>query len=216
MIRRFKWVLSALLACMCVIMLGGCSVPGITKEKGLFDQIQDSLKDLKTYEAKAIVRYISNNGSNAYTTLQQCKNTGEYRVEVLEPEAVAGNVTIFDGKIICQYNKNINGKIAVGTTESAERSEIFLTTFIYNYFNQKEVAITVSSMKNDDSLTVLEATVPGQHPYLVTEKLFIDNETLKPMELVIYDDSGNERIVVTYKGIEYNVELDEKLFKTEQ
>jgi outer membrane lipoprotein-sorting protein len=65
---------------------------------------------------------------------------------------------------------------------------------------------------DEGQCTVLEAIIPGSHPYLSSEKLWVDNKTSKPVKLVIYDPDGAERIIVTYGAFEYNVELDDSLF----
>jgi outer membrane lipoprotein-sorting protein len=40
----------------------------------------------------------------------------------------------------------------------------------------------------------------------------MDNETLKPVKMVVYDPDGAERIIVTFNVFEYNVALDDSLF----
>lgn len=211
----FKRVLPAVIAL--VLLFCGCGAQsGTDDETSLYNKIQNTLKTLETYEATASVRYISNNNVHDYKVKQQSKSTGEYRVEVLEPENAAGNITTFDGSVICQYNSKVSGKIAVGTTESSERSEIFLTSFIKNYFSADETAQTVADMEDNDAITILEAKVPGDNQYLATERLLMNNETLKPKELVIYDDEGNERIVVVFQEIEYNISLDQALFTAKE
>jgi len=199
------------LAALFVVMtlLSGCAA----KQKSLYERITATLKEMENYEAEAYVRYISNNKTNTYLTNQKALASGEYRIEVTAPEAVAGNTTIFDGKIISQYNKNVNGKISVGTTESMERLEILLTSFVKNYFESNEVSVVISaaSIQGNDE-TVLEAKIPGDNKYLASEKLWINNETLKPVELKIYDEDGNERVTVVYNTFEYNTKLDKSAF----
>jgi outer membrane lipoprotein-sorting protein len=147
-----------------------------------------------------------------YDTLQKCKITGEYRIEVTGPDKVAGNITLSDGKTIYQFNSRIQGKIAVATKESQERSEIFLTSFIKNYIKSQDTSVAAAKIEGDPC-TVLEATVPGDHPYLATEKLWVDNTTYAPIKLIIYDPQGSERIIITYKTFSYNVQLDDADFK---
>jgi len=191
-----------------VMLLSAC---GTGVNESAYEKIQSQLMQMETYEAVAAVTFISNKNAHEYETLQQCKITGEYRIEVTGPEKVAGNVTIFDGKVIYQFNGRTEGKMSVGTAEAPERSELFLTSFVKNYVKSQEVSVSAANM--DDSVcTVLEAVIPGEHPYLRTEKLWVDNKTLKPVKLVIYDPDGGERILVTYRSFEYNKVLDDKIF----
>ena len=75
----------------------------------------------------------------------------------------------------------------------------------------QESSVTVANME-EGQFTVLEATIPGNHPYLATQKLWVNNETLLPAKMVIYDPAGTERVIVTYHNFEYNIELDNALF----
>lgn len=182
-----------------------------TKEQNAYQKIQTTLLNTTSYQCDATVEYKSNKSSSTYGTRQQSRISGEYRVEVTSPENVAGNVTLSDGKTICQFNPKIAGRIAIGTKESQERTEILLTTFIKNYLKSQEVSISVANL-GQGQCTVLEAVIPGDHPYLSSEKLWVDNETFKPVKLVVYDPDGGERIIVTYQDFQYNVPLDDNLF----
>ena len=199
-----------------VVFMSGCSMlkskDSGTADANAYEKIQKQLMGMKSYQSEATVKYISNKNTNEYETLQQCKITGEYRIEVTGPESAKGNITLSDGETICQFNPNVSGKIAVGSKDSPERSEIFLTSFVKNYLNSKEVSLEVSNF-GEGRVTILEASVPGAHPYLSSEKLWVDNESYKPVQLIIYDPDGAERLVVTYKNFEYNPKLDDDLFK---
>jgi len=206
---------TALIFTLLAAMLTGCGLlPGkaeVKVEPNVYSKIQKALTEMQSYRSSATVEYISNKGRNAYDVLQSCRATGEYRVDVVGPENVAGNVTISDGVTIYQFNHKIAGKVSVGIKENQERSEIFVTSFIRNYLSSQEVSVSVGNF-GEGKCTVLEAIVPGEHPYLSSEKLWVDNETLKPVKLCIYDPDGSERIMVTFNTFDYNVEFDDKLF----
>lgn len=195
-------------------MISGCK-KNATDDKvdaSAYEKIQKQLTNMTSYESKATVKYISNKNTNEYETLQQCKTSGEYRIEVTGPEKVAGNITMYDGSTIYQQNKKISGKIAVSTKETQERSEILFTSFLKNYTQSNEIAVMAATI-DEGKCTVLEATIPGEHPFLAKEKLWIDNKTLNPVQLSIYDQDGSERISVTYNTFAYNVDLEGELFK---
>ena len=211
--RARKWGVIAIMLAAVLLTHTGCVGGRASKEneQTAYEKVQRTLVELKSYRARATVEYKANKGSNVYETLQHCRATGEYRVEVTGPEKVAGSVTCSDGTHIYQYSTRVNGRVSLLVKETQERSEIFLTSFIRNYLKSQEVSISVANMEAGQC-TVLEAAIPGGHPYLATEKLWVDNETLKPVKLVICDPDGAERIVVTYSAVEYNVELDDSLF----
>lgn len=194
-----------------VLLFTGCGTSKTAKDEAAYDKIQKRLINLESYAATGTVTYISNKNTHTYEVSQFCKMTGEYRVEVTGPEKVKGNITVCDGKTIAQFNSRITGKLIVGTQDTSERYEIFLTSFVKNYVKSQEVSVSVANM-DENVCTVLEAKIPGGHPYLASEKLWVDNTTLDPVKLVIYDPDGGERVVVNFIIFEYNKELDDKLF----
>ena len=203
--------LLALLILFTACTADGLRRPADSQEISAFEQVQRMLIELQDFRAIATVEYHSNKGTNTYETVQQARITGEYRVEVTGPPHVAGSTTASDGRQIVQFNSRVEGRVSVMQQESPERSEIFLTSFIRNYLQSAEVSVSVSDM-DEGIRTVLEATVPGSHPYLATQRLWVDNDTLLPVKLIIFDPDGAERVVVTYHVFEYNVDLDDALF----
>lgn len=195
----------------CALMLSGCGRK-TELDQNAYEKIQNALLTMQSFEADAEITYISNKNTHTYQTRQQARMTGEYRIEVTGPEKVSGNITMFDGSTIYQFNTRVSGKISVTQSDVSERLELFVTSFIKNYVKSQEQSISVANM-GDSLCTVLEAVIPGEHPYLRTEKLWVSNKTYKPVKLVIYDPDGVERIVVSYEKFEYNVIFDDKLFK---
>ncbi len=206
-----RWRISFIVFLVISIGLAGCSA---TKHKSTMEQIQAQLNKIENYRCMASVIFISNKGRNEYLTKQYYKKTGEYRLEMLEPDTIKGIVTIFDGKTVMQMNPRVEGKMIYPVEGSKDRDEIFLGAFLKNYMQSEEVSIAVVHTDEGKS-TVLEAVIPGNHPYLSTEKLWLDNKTLKPTQLVIYDSQGNERMIVKYKEFEYNIALDDAVFRVE-
>ena len=206
---KCKGILVVLLTASTLVACQPEPVP--VPEPTLQEKIHESLVNLQTYRAKATVEYIPNRGSNIYETIQHGRITGEYRIEVTGPENVAGNITSFDGQHIYQFSSRVNGRVTILARETKERSEIFLTSFIRNWSTSAETSVSVANM-DEGQYTVLEAVIPGDHPYLSTQKLWISNETLLPAKMIIFDPDGSERVIVTYHSFEYNIELDNRLF----
>ncbi len=192
-----------------VLLFVGC---GNSEEVSTMEKIQNQLKNMESYECTGTLTRISNKGQNVYDIKQYYKSTGEYRLELLSPDDVAGNYTVFDGTSIFQHNPRVQGKYIKNVPQSQMRNELFLGSFAKNYFQSEDVSIETASMETGTT-TVLEAVIPGENKYTATEKLWINDETIKPVKLVIYDVEGNERYIVEYKDFEYNCDIDDSLFK---
>jgi len=205
-------VLLTLLICLSTLFTSCKETEIIPPLPSTYEKIQTKLSELQTYRAEATVRYISNKGENEYTIIKYVRRTGEYRIEVIAPENVTGNITVFDGENIYQINKNLNLKISLGTNDTKERTQLLLTSFLANYSNDQETSLAVTSVIDETKFTVLEAKIPTNHPYMDRQALWIDNETMNPVRVVITNSNGEETIVVTYTTFEYNIELEDSLF----
>ena len=67
----------------------------------------------------------------------------------------------------------------------------------------------------ESSLTLLETELPGDHPKLAHQKLWVDAYTAAPVKMEITDKSGNPSIVILYQNFQMNPQLEDSLFSTE-
>ena len=207
-----KYYIFALAALMLAVFAAGCQSSEETAvDPSTYEKIIQKLSGMQTYKSEATVQYISNKNSNTYGTIQYGKISGEYRIEVTSPEQSVGNITVFDGTTISQFNARNSGRVFVLAREDMARSEILVTSFVRNYLESQETSVSVGSF-DDGKCTILEVALPGDHPYLATAKLWIDNKALVPVKLVISDREGGERVIVTYRNFEYNIELANDIF----
>ena len=198
--------------CAGVLALTACAAIQERVDISAYERIHRQLMTMESFRAQATVTYISNHNTHTYETIQHARASGEYRIEVTAPQNVAGNTTVFDGTTITQFNPRVDGRISQTTMEAPERLEILLTSFVRNFITSQEVSVTAAAM--DEGLTtVLEATVPGGHPYMATQSLWVNNETQLPVQMKIFDQSGTERIIVIFNSFEYNVDIGDEMFQ---
>lgn len=173
-------------------------------------KIQKMFKEMEDYQATCVVTFISNKSSNNYRMTQYSRMTGEYRLEILEPERLKDTLTICNGEEIVQIDNRVGGKV-YKAKPNIVRNLVLLNSFIQHYMQTEEVAVRAST--EVENVTEMEATIPGNHPYLVTQRLSIDNETLQPIRMTILDGEGKETIVVQFEDFDYNVGLEDDLFQ---
>ena len=200
------------IAVLGLFILAACGVMGDKVDGNVYEKIHRQLMGMESFTAQATVTYITNNTTITYETLQHARKTGEYRIQVTYPSNVAGNTTVFDGAVISQFNPHVHDHIAQTTIESPERLEILLTSFVRNYSICQEASVTATTI--DESLTtVLEAAIPGEHPYLSFARLWVSNDSLLPQKMTIYDVQGVERVIVVYNSFEFNSRLEDSIFR---
>ena len=133
-------------------------------------------------------------------------------MEIKSPEAKNGNYTDFDGTSVNQYNAKTDETVSLDVPKMQKGSQLFISTFIKNYLMSENVSVETAASLDESVCTVLEAVIPEGNKYISTEKLWVDNETLLPLKLVIYDENGRERYIITYNNFEYNPEIDSSVF----
>ncbi|WP_317855681.1 hypothetical protein [Chakrabartyella piscis] len=199
------------LALMCCLSLVACQKEEVLSET---DAIQKQLVEMDGYTCNATLTRTSNKGDQVYETSQHYKSTGEYRLELIAPEAVAGNYTVFDGTRIAQYNPKLDEQIIKDVPESQHRNELFLGAFIENYMQSEGVGVEAAAI-DESKCIVLEAVIGGDS-VLASEKLWVDRETYLPKRFVLYDANGNERYRLEYDNFTFNPEFPEDIFTIEE
>lgn len=194
-----------------------CCVVACQREEPLteLEAIQKQLAEMDGYACTATLTRTSNKGEKTYETKQYYKSTGEYRLELTAPEAVAGNYTIFDGERICQYNPKLDSSIIKEVPASQHRNELFLGQFLQNYMQSEGVSVESAAL-DESRCVVLEAVIPGTDSALSTETLWVDRETLLPVRFVIFDADGQERYRMDYHEFVFNSQFDEQLFTIQE
>ncbi len=192
---------------LCMLMMTGCA-----KGSNAYPTIQDKLVAMTSYSTDCKLTYISNKGETVYETTQIVSSDGRYRIETTKPDEYKNNIVMYDGKMVWQYNPNLeSNKISVNPPDKAARSEILIFSFLENYVKSKDVGVETASL-DESRCTVLEAEIAGGNKLISTEKLWVDNESQNPVQLVIYDDENNERIVAEFSNFVYNCDLEDDDF----
>jgi outer membrane lipoprotein-sorting protein len=206
--KLFPLLLSILLLCC------GASC---RKEEPLteLEAIQKQLAEMDGYTCTATLTRTSNKGERTYETIQYYKSTGEYRLELTAPPAVAGNYTVFDGERSCQYNPRLDSSIIKDAPESRHRNELFLGQFLKNYMQSEGVDVAAAAL-DESRCILLEAVIPGNDTALAAETLWVDRETLLPVRFVLFDANGQERYRMDYHTFQFNPQFDESLFTIQE
>ena len=207
-----KKFLSLFLSFSLLFTIAACSREEPLSE---LESIQQQLAEMEGYTCTATLTRTNARGTQTYETKQYCKASGEYRLELLAPENVAGNYTIFDGDRLCQYNPRLDSSVIKDVPESQHRNELFLNQFISNYMQSEGVSVETAAL-DESRCIVLEAIIPGNDSALSSEKLWVDRETLLPVRFVIYDADDKECYKTEYTSFTFNPQFDDTLFAIEE
>lgn len=203
-----KKLFSLLLSFTLLFTVAACSREEPLSE---LESIQKQLAEMNGYTCTATLTRFSEKGEQIYETKQHYKSTGEYRLELLSPENVAGNYTIFDGEQLCQYNPRLDSSVIKDIPESQHRNELFLGQFISNYMQSEGVSVETAAL-DESRCVILEAIIPGNDGALASEKLWVDRKTHLPLRFIIYNADGEKRYQLDYSSFTYDPQFDASLF----
>lgn len=205
--KKITWLVVIILS----LSLSGCRLASKDKSSR---NVEENLINMEGYAALVQVSHISDGKSNTYQAKQVYQMEGNYRFEVVKPEHIVGLTTIFNGEKVIQYNPNVDHPKAVELPINNFRNQVFLGSFVENYLQSKNVAIEVQTTQ-ESLRTVLEAIIPGGSTHMSSQKLWIDQESEKPVQMVIYNAEGQETVVVEFIEFTYNPEINESIFTIE-
>lgn len=183
------------------------------REANFEEKIMSWLSDLYAYQATANITYISNKNINEYVIQHVATASGKYFIEVIEPQHVAGSVTISDSQNIIQVHRGLNHRVELGNAsenETKERTSLLLTNFAQFFLSSTDATIT-----QEDGIATLTVGVDSGNAYIDSISLVITDDFV-PISLTTLDVNNDQRIIVEYIDFVSNPELDVSIFEISQ
>lgn len=188
-----------------MIVLTGCG-GGVKQKVNDEESALALLQAIEGYEAQVNVVFFSNKGENAYRVHQRVKSSGEFRLEILEPENLSGILTISDGNRIVQEDPTIEGWVEAKPTPV--RDALLLYSFVEAYLQNGG-----ETVDGDEDTLILTAKYPGEHRKIVSAQLRLAKGTGLPLSLVISDENGEPSLHMTYLQFQMNPAFEEGTFQ---
>ena len=207
--RRVR-ILAVIMVCL---SLSGCRLISGGQSQGL--GVEEKLMNMDSYAASLEISHMDNGEKNTYQAKQLYQIDGNYRFEVIKPDYISGLTTIYNGEKIIQYNPNVDEPKLVELADNEFRNQIFLGSFIKNYLQSQDVSIEVQNIEGATT-TVLEAIIPGGSKHMASQKLWLDHESKKPVTMIIYNEEGQETVIIKYGEFTYNPKIDQSIFTIEK
>lgn len=194
---------------ICLSLLVACNQP---TDKEVYYKIQKKLGELESYECIARVNVINDDEEiTEYTYKQIFKKPDSYRLEILSPDSVKGNLMVSNGKIAWVYSPSINHTYRIDSTQKQQNELLFIGYFMKNYITSKESEIN-SETNNKRQLIVISTDIPGGNQHFSKQKLWFDRKSLLPTQLQILDGQNKPVFNVYYEDFNYNPKLEDNIF----
>ena len=190
--------------------LCGCAEESAREENV---DVKEKLASMNSYSCDAYVSVKSNKGENSYSVHIMWEKSGRYKIQTETPDILKGNVILFDGKGLWQYNPNVESKISLAQADGDfdGKSKIFISEFMKSYLsgsNSSEEEIVFGGRKYN----VLLANIDGGK-YFAYQKLWIDTAEEIPFRLQTFDENNNTVFSADFSDFEFNTEFSDEEFR---
>lgn len=206
----YRRVISMLII-VCVIFTG-C---GVFKQKQGFEEVNRRILKLEAYTCDVTMKVSNNKSTMEYNLRHYYKSPDKYRIEVLSPKELEGQVTIYNGSSSYIYHPGINQYLITENFSGSVDYNTFIGSFI-NHIKKTENIKAGNEKNGEKELIVLEFEVPEPSDYMRTEKLWIDAENAVPVKAEIYGNDGKTNVKVYYSNFIYNPGLKDEDFEIKQ
>lgn len=200
-----------MLIIVCVVFTG-C---GVIKPKKNFKEISRRLLELSSYTCDVTMRVTNNISTMEYKLKHFYKSPDKYKIEVIAPKELQGQVTIYNGKSSYIYHPGINQYLVTENFSGSVDYNAFIGSFM-NYIRDNDKVKVSSEKQGEKELIVLEFEVPQPNSYMRFEKLWIDAREVMPLKVEIYRNDGKTSVEVDYYNFVYNPPLEDGEFSISQ
>ncbi len=191
-------ICKALALLLLIATLAACT----NTQDTIHEKIHNKYYDMPSYTTTCCMTVVSNKSRNTYN-MQVVYDSGQqrYRIDY-------DNMSLILGDANAQIKKG-------NTVMSAPTDDSYMImlpdTFFKSYYEGENAWISASVANAGQ--TVLECEIVNPPKFASSMKLWIDNKTLMPRILKIYDSHMNEKINVEYKEFKTIEKTDDGMFE---
>jgi len=174
------------------------------------NDITTYLKNMESYTTEMNMDVKNDKQTINYKAKQSYLRGGGYKLELNK-----SRVFIYknDNKIYVS-DKN-NGTKYV---QSKDFDEVFKLSFIGEYigllYTNEEIKYVTKTINNIE-YTVIELLIPGSNKNINKALLYVNNKSMLPDRMVIYDINNKVKIEITYTKFRPNVKVEPSVFKVQ-
>lgn len=198
--------------CVLIIVCAGLTGCGMIKQKKNFGEAGRRLLKLEAYTCDVVMKVTNNRSTMEYRLKHSYKSPDKYRVEVLAPRELQGQVTIYNGHSSYIYHPGINQYFVTEDFSGSVEYNSFIGSFMEHIRKTDEIKISYEKY-GDKECIVAEFEIPEPNRYMQFEKLWIDRSEIVPLRAEIYGNDGETYVEIFYDNFVYNPRLEDRDFE---
>ncbi len=200
----FKRIIIIFLGC---IFLFGCS-----STVGKEEKIIKKLKDINSYTCNVTVKAKNNKSVMEYELKHYYKKNTGFRVEVIKPKELKGQILIYTANKFLSYNPASDNTLSVDDSNEIFGYHMLLGTFL-QYYNEYNIEETKSESYKDFKCYTYRLTLANSNTYMNQVKCYVNKENGLPVKMDILDKDGNKTTEVEYTDFVWNPKIDTEIFE---
>ena len=179
---------------------------------GIHEKIHHFYTKMDSYSAQVRLKVKGNKTENEYVLEQYAKGTDKTLARVISPEILKGTETITNGERSAMRLPNT--KVSQEETETSKDLDCsFVNHFLRFYYQSEETVLQVSGVGNADGTTLLETELPPINARRSKASMLVDNQTLAPKNITVYDMGGNIVFIAEFEKFVYNDSIKDEIFE---
>ena len=195
---------------LCFLLMLSSMLTSCDKRPKDTNDITTYLKNMDSYTTEMNMDVKNDKQTINYKAKQSYLRGGGYKLELNK-----NRVFIYknDNKIYVS-DKNSGTKYV----QSKDFDEVFKLSFIGEYigllYTNEEIKYVTKTINNIE-YTVIELLIPGNNKNINKALLYVNNKSMLPDKMVIYDINNKEKINITYTNFLPNVKVEPSVFKVQ-
>ena len=175
------------IAFLLLISFAGCNSQPASES--IHKRVHKAYYDMPSYSAKCLVTAYTKGSQNDYEcSVFYNKDNDTYRL-------ISNDMQIV---IESEKTKISKGDNELLVSSSDDDMAIFLNTFFKSYYESESTSLSVSENK-ETTFTVLECDVINPTSSMAHMKLWVDNETARPLRMQVFGKDNFLNTEVTFK-----------------
>ncbi|MBW9150866.1 germination lipoprotein GerS-related protein [Clostridium estertheticum] len=171
------------------------------------NDITTFLKNMDSYTTNMNMDIKNDKQTINYKAKQSYLKGGGYKLELNK-----NRVFIYKSDDKIYINDKNNGRSYV---QSKSFDEVLKLSFIGEYigllYTNEQIKYVTKNI-NNIGYTVIDLFIPGNNKNINNALLYVNNKSMLPEKMIIYDTSGKEKINITYTNFIANLKIEPKEF----
>lgn len=201
------------LTLMISLSLCACTRDFRDRDMDIYEKIHKRYNSLTSYSADVSISVFSNKTENQYFLSQKFCAPDKFFTRATDKAATFSVVTITNGTKTKTYADGSEYSLVVPSNDFL--SLLYVNNFFSAYYLSEETALSVNASLSESDQTILSLELSDNDSVVHSASLSVDNKTLIPHTLTLYNADGEKLLIATYQNFKFNDKIDLSVFDTD-